>query len=400
MIKSLHIRNYKCLRDVRVELKPFTVVIGKNDTGKSSLLEAIRTLATTVSPSPQTQAAAQTIDKLVFRGADPQVITWSVEIDPSPRNHLPGAATYSLSVSRPSPSPVSLVVERESVNIAGLSAQIEWRSNEFTLKEGEVIQASQAVPHLTALSWARHNDRFPGLRAVARALSTTTKYRLDPAKLAEPTAYDFDPDTPDSEPKLHHDGSGLASVLDYLLGAKRSSFDAIERELRDAVPFVKSIQLRPWRSPKGEMGKSISFELSAGGHEIQAPLASDGVMLFLAYLTLIHSPNAPAIMLIEEPENGVHPRQLQRIAEYLKRLTNPARGTNAVQIILATHSPYFLDFVPPEDVLVFGRRANGETVTAPILSLPGVQERIESGFSLGEMWFNVGEDRLLAELLA
>jgi ABC-type cobalamin/Fe3+-siderophores transport system ATPase subunit len=45
MITSLHIENFKCPRDVRVELKPLTVVIGKNDTGKSSLLEAMTTLA-------------------------------------------------------------------------------------------------------------------------------------------------------------------------------------------------------------------------------------------------------------------------------------------------------------------------------------------------------------------
>ena len=46
-----------------------------------------------------------------------------------------------------------------------------------------------------------------------------------------------------------------------------------------------------------------------------------------------------------------------------------------------------------------GRRENGETVTAPLLSLPGVKERIASGFSLGEMWFNVGEDDLRQDLL-
>ncbi len=112
-----------------------------------------------------------------------------------------------------------------------------------------------------------------------------------------------------------------------------------------------------------EIGKSILFDLAAGG-EIEAPLASQGVMLFLACLALAHATSSPAMLLIEEPENGIHPRQLQRVAEYLKRLTDPARGKDAVQIVTATHSPYFLDFVPPEDVLVFGRRDSGETVVA------------------------------------
>lgn len=64
--------------------------------------------------------------------------------------------------------------------------------------------------------------------------------------------------------------------------------------------------------------------------------------------------------------------------------------------MLTTHSPYLLDFVPPESVIVFGRKANnGETVAASLLDLPGVRERLDGGYSLGEMWFNVGEDTLL-----
>lgn len=69
------------------------------------------------------------------------------------------------------------------------------------------------------------------------------------------------------------------------------------------------------------------------------------------------------------------------------------------QVLAATHSPYVLDFVPAEAVRVFGRRDNGHTIVAPLLSLPGVQERFAAGMTLGEMWFNTGEDRLRQGLL-
>ena len=88
MISSIHIKNYKCLRDLKVTLKPLTVVIGKNDTGKSSLLEALHTLAGLVSPESLRLEGLWSIDKLAFHGADPPAIEWTAEIEPSPRNRL------------------------------------------------------------------------------------------------------------------------------------------------------------------------------------------------------------------------------------------------------------------------------------------------------------------------
>jgi predicted ATPase len=403
MITSFHIENYKCLRDVRVDLRPLTVVIGKNDTGKSSLLEAIQVLGTLMQ-GPWTGEGAWAINSLIFRGAEPPAIRWTVEVASSARNQLPGKATYSLRVSPEDGTGPRIHVDEESLDVENAAVRVGWAKGYFLEDGATKKEELSATPSQSALSIARHLLGLPTLKAVSQALTTTIKYRFEPRRLAQDSPYPLDPGNPTREPHFDVDGYGLPTVLDYLLGAKRKAFNEIEKELHEAVPFVKTIELKPclissMLPGKGmQPGKSISFDLSSGS-QIPAEHASDGVMLFLAYLTLIHSSNPASIVLIEEPENGIHPRQLKRIAEYLKRLTDMKRGASAVQVVLATHSPYFLDFVAPEDVLVFGRRENGETVAAPVLSLPGVQQRIDSGFSLGEMWFNVGEDRLLAELL-
>jgi predicted ATPase len=362
MISKLRVQNFKCLRDVTVELKPLTVLIGKNDTGKTSLLEAIETLAVLAEGRwPQ-----RSLENLVWGGADPQFIEWTAELTPTHRNKLSASATYS-------------------VHISPLKDRDEWNKTEAVLVSGvELDEKDKATKRL-----------------VRTALSGVGTYHLDPVLLRQPMVFSDRSGSSGQVPRLAYDGDGLVRVLDYLLGAKRKAFDTIERELHEAVPFAESIQLKPWSDRDGSsfVGKLLSFEVAGSGREIPAEVASDGVLLFLAYLTLVHAPDPPSTLLIEELENGIHPRQLQRIAEYLKRLSDPARGTSAVQIITATHSPYLLDFVPPDSVLVFGPRPNGETVVAPLLSLPGVKERLDSGFSLGEMWFNVGEDRLLAEVL-
>jgi predicted ATPase len=404
MISKLHVKNFKCLRDVSVELGPFTVLIGKNDTGKTSLLEALEVLAGLVASKP---SLPRPVDKLAWRRADPPSIEWTAEVAPSLRNGLPAPATYSLRIA-PSIAPgTTYNIQHESLVVPGtdVSAGHDREGGGYVTEGTKKRQTGGGESSRTALSTFR-NRGVPTLDKVADALGGTAKYHFDPDRLDQPNAFPLRPGGSDEIPRLESDGDGLALVLDYLLGEKRKVFDTIQDELHKAVPFIKSIQLKRWTSEGGNPrpGRSLAFELASTGDEttsdeISADLASDGALLFLAYLTLVHAVEPPSVLLIEEPENGIHPRQLQRIAEYLKGLTDPARGASAVQIITATHSPYFLDFVPPDNVLVFGRKANGETVVAPLLSLPGVRRRLDSGFSLGEMWFNVGEDRLMAEIL-
>jgi predicted ATPase len=203
---------------------------------------------------------------------------------------------------------------------------------------------------------------------------------------------------------LESDGRGLASALDDLLSSDRGAFDAIERELCLALPSVRGIKLAKrrvevWKKTNPhqqgrfeEGGKEIIFRI-LDGIEIPASELSDGAILLLGYLVLLSMPDQPRILLLEEPENGVHPSQLSRVARHLTSLA----GRAGRQVVITTHSPYLLDFVPPESVLVMGRRANGDTFAAPLLSIPSARARLDGGFSLGELWFNVGEDALLEE---
>ncbi len=399
MITKLHIENFKCLRDVTVELKPLTVLIGKNDTGKTSLLDALGMVGDLANGKSTPLLQENGFDNVLCRGAKARRIGWEATITPSPRISLPGQASYKLAISIDGPV---LLSHEEQLSVEGSDSGITRSADgkSATLRDdGHDHSVGGDARHVVSLSQVKNNLReFPMLNAVADALATTPPYRFDPQRLTTPGVFNPSPADPNGFPRLHSNGDGLPAVLDFLLGTRRKIFDQIERELCNAVPQVKGIQIKPAPSNSQSGGKAISFEL-AGGHSLPASYASDGVLFLLAYLTLIHAPGAPAVIRLEEPENGIHPRQLERVAGYLKRLTDPSRGASTAQIVVATHSPYFLDFVPPDSVIVFGRCENGETVTAPLLTLPGVQERIASGFSLGEMWFNVGEDELLGDLL-
>ena len=105
----------------------------------------------------------------------------------------------------------------------------------------------------------------------------------------------------------------------------------------------------------------------------------------------------PRLILIEEPETGVHPKRLADIVALLRKITQGLHGTHPAQVILTTHSPYLLDSIDPnvDQVLVFRRESDGSRSVKPV-DVEGLKEFLDD-FMLGEVWFNVGEDGLVAK---
>ena len=94
-----------------------------------------------------------------------------------------------------------------------------------------------------------------------------------------------------------------------------------------------------------------------GGQEFAASAISDGTLRFLALSVLAEDPEAKGLICIEEPENGIHPEKLPAMAELIRDLAvdveNPLDSDNVMrQVVLATHSPYFLQLQEKNDVLL------------------------------------------------
>lgn len=193
MIKSLRIRNFKCLRDVSVELDGFTVLIGKNDTGKTSLLEALFLLGALTRQDERVFGGAWSVPALLSADAANARIGWEVTIGATERNGLHGHVLYKL-VLAPCDDGHSFAIEEEDLSAAGTTVGIEAPSNDPTNRSVVLVDgtfrrlAKKAKPTVTALSLARMDRELPTLRAVAQALTSTMKYQLDTSQLAPPSA--------------------------------------------------------------------------------------------------------------------------------------------------------------------------------------------------------------------
>jgi predicted ATPase len=314
LLHRLEVRNYKCLRQVTVEFAPMTVLIGRNDTGKSSLLELVGLLPY-LALAGGANYVAQMMESNRTRGREPKDVSLKVE---SPHG------------------PVTILLDPNQLQ------QLHRKPRtEFVL----------AGP-----------------------------YRLDPMELRKPAqVYSLQ-----GKP-LPSTGQNLVDVIDRL---PYKRFGELQEEFTARLPMVAEILATPVATGQ----KQLFFTLKDGAR-VSAQEMSDGSLLYLAFLAIAFDELSPKLIMIEEPENGVHPRQLEHIARLLTRLTTD-RG---VQIIVTTHSPYLLDFVPKESVRVFTRDPQKGTSVDPMADSKFVRDLLEKGYTLGEVWYNAEEEQIVGE---
>lgn len=210
---------------------------------------------------------------------------------------------------------------------------------------------------------------------------------------------------PDSKRRfrMESSGFGLALCLDDILGFDRDLFGRIENRLKEIFPYIKSIKLMPepaYKAPTDSPeqipllersdGKGLYFAFDNGGPLVSASQVSDGVLLVLAYLTILNLPEPPSIVLIEEPENGIHPQRLRDVLQILRDLVQEQGHT---QLIMTTHSPYVLDLFQPEEVTLCRKGEDGALSVRRLSESKAVREQIDV-FNLGEIWTAVGDDAL------
>jgi len=176
---------------------------------------------------------------------------------------------------------------------------------------------------------------------------------------------------------LRPDGSNIASFLYFLRTKHEPSYSLIRRAVQRVAPFFDDFQLQPQQLNPDK----ILLEWRHKGSEayFDASSLSDGTLRFIALATLLLQPvnYRPSVILVDEPELGLHPYAITMLAALIKQ------ASVQTQVIISTQSPFLLDHFAPEDVLVADRVEGGTQFT-----------RLESAklsgwlevYSLGQLW--------------
>ena len=169
-------------------------------------------------------------------------------------------------------------------------------------------------------------------------------------------------------------GDGLAAFLITLKTRQPRQFHALEKALRMLLPDVDGIE-----TDVNDLGEA-EFRLRENGVAIPARVLSEGTLRLLGLLALTGAEDTPSLVGFEEPENGVHPRRIELVAELLK-VNSQFRET---QYIVTTHSPILPDRLPNESLFVvqrINRRTQVESLTSwgPLGRKPVLGTELENG---------------------
>ncbi|HNP51811.1 MAG TPA: AAA family ATPase, partial [Nitrosomonas nitrosa] len=176
--------------------------------------------------------------------------------------------------------------------------------------------------------------------------------------------------------KLTKTGDNLANVIQYLAEQHGDQLEQIFDVLRQRVPRVERVLAETM--PDGRL--LLQIKDAPFSHPILARFASDGTLKMLAYLVLLYDPMPPPFIGIEEPENFLHPRLLPELAEECRA------ASDRTQLLVTTHSPFFLNALRSEEVRILWRDEKGYTQTRRATDLQGVKEFVKQGALLGHLW--------------
>jgi len=384
-IEELSVINYRALRNLNLKgLTPLTVFLGPNGSGKSTIFDVFAFLSECFSVGLRKAWDKRgRFKELRTRGSDGPIV-FELKYREKPKSPI---ITYHITIEE----------ERKGPYVA--EEWLQWRRGskgkpcrflDFEMGAGKVITGEEPderdqrmeerldSPEMIAANTLGQLAKHPRVSALRRFI--TGWY------LSYLTA-DNTRGTPEAGPqeRLSATGDNLPNVIQYLKEQHEDRLDQILKTLSRRVPQLERVYAE--LMPDGRLLlqiKDAPFE-----RPILAKFASDGTLKMLAYLTVLYDPDPPQLVGIEEPENHLHPRLLPELAEECRE------ASARTQLMVTTHSPFFVNGLRPEELWVLYRDKNGYTQAKQAAKMKGIKEFMNQGALLGHLWaeghFEVGD---------
>ncbi len=383
-INYLRVENFRALRHIEMRnITPLTVLLGPNGSGKSTIFDVFAFLSECFESglrrawdrrgrAKELKTRGSTgplVIEIKYSEPDYPLITYHLAVDE--RNGAPVVVEEWLRWKRGSHGqPFRFLDYREGIGraVSGEAPDEDDRRIDIPLKSPDLIAVN-------ALGQFAEHPRVAALRDFITGWYVSY-FSVDNTR-GQPEA--------GPQNRLSRTGDNLANVIQFLSEQHPGRLERVFAALRARVPRIEGVLAEPM--PDGRLLLTIKdapFE-----SPVLARFASDGTLKMLAYLVLLYDPDPPPFIGIEEPENFLHPRLLHGLAEECR--ASSERG----QLLVTTHSPFFLNALRPKEVRVLYRDEQGYTQVTAASELPGITEFVSEGASLGHLWlegqFGVGD---------
>jgi predicted ATPase len=356
-LDSITIQGFKTIASVELDLKPINVVIGPNGSGKSNFIGVLAFL--------RAIREGRLREYVTAAGGAEKVLHFGSKTTKEMRLHLSfqgGTNRYELTLAPTADD--GLFPSSETAFVGYETYPDPLPQPLHPVQQGR--EAGISDPRWSVRKW------------VPQHLESWRIYHLHDTGASSPMRKTARVD--DNE-FLRADGSNLAAFLYFLREKHIDSYDLIQRAVQRVTPFFDDFRLQPLRLKPDDI--KLEWRHKSSDQYFDASSLSDGTLRFIALTTLFLQPEQfrPSVILVDEPELGLHPGLHPNAIEMLASLIRQA--SVSTQVIVATQSSLLLDHFAPEDVLVANRVEGGTQLT-----------RLDSGqlaawledYSLGQLW--------------
>jgi len=384
-IEELSVKNYRALKDLQLKgLTPLTVFLGPNGSGKSTVFDVFAFLSECFSVGLRKAWDKRgRFKELRTRGSDGAIV-FELKYREKPKSPI---ITYHLTIEEERKGPY---VAEEWLQWRRGSKGKPFRFLDFQRGAGKVITGEEPdesdqrmeegldSAEMIAVNTLGQFAKHPRVSALRRFITGWYLSYLT----ADNTRV-----TPEAGPqeRLSATGDNLPNVIQFLKEQHEDRLDQVLKTLSRRVPQLEKVDAELMADGRLLLQiKDAPFE-----RPILSKFASDGTLKMLAYLTVLYDPDPPQLVGIEEPENHLHPRLLPELAEECRE------ASQRTQLMVTTHSPFFVNGLRSEELWVLYRDQSGYTQARRAADMRGIREFMNQGALLGHLWmegnFEIGD---------
>lgn len=391
MIKKVWIDGFKSLDDFEIDLKPFSVIIGNNAVGKSTVLQALDFLANCVREDfniiierrgqrvQNIKSKLKNTSKLQFRTqvelmiqGEKRLLEWELQINIQSQKNM-----------------LSLYKEQ----ITGLDngkVYLEWNSEENGfIKDrdnvGTVLSLGftykSSMMNLIKLDKNKYPELY-ALKAFCQGMLSFDMLTPEKMRLSSRGVVNT----------IGKEGDKLPSFIKSLDDKQKESFSKKLQMILNGK--IKSLSAKTETKP----GWTVLEAVEKYGEKeinISSKDLSDGTLRLLAFLAISEMKDHASVMFLDEIENGINVNYSEQLIDLLRDVTEKKEQ----QIIVTTHSTAFLDYVQEEEIIyMFRDEMTGYTKAVPLFTLPAFKKRLKN-FYPGEIVLNLSNEEILREIM-
>lgn len=354
MIDYLEIKGYKSIKNLELEMKPINILIGSNGVGKSNFVSFFKLINAIFNERLQKYIVEEKADNLLYFGRKTTEFLYGKLIFNS-GNGNNNAYYFNLAQTKEG----GLFFEKEA---SGYNVLRE------SINNGYYYSSDIEESHISKSNSYRNNylrNHLKNIQVFHFHDTSTTSFLRRECDIND-NLY------------LKQDGRNLPAFL-YLLKEKHPKiYNRIVKTIQTVAPYIDKLIIEPSRLDENEIALRW-VDKGDSESNFSAYQLSDGTLRFIALATLLMQPTPPSVIIIDEPELGLHPFAIGKLAGMIQSASSKS------QIIVATQSPGLIAKFNPEDVVVIDRSVEENQTVFSRLNTEDLKVWLEE-FTLGDLW--------------